>query len=204
MHAISRADHRDALAGGPPGQMLKIEVAAGGAGIFGMHMQSGMKFHRIPLSPDQIRAAYTGRIVWTDSCSGARDGVDKSGHTPASESFLGSGLARAPILEFSGTAISFSCVRCIVRARQRSACLQEGLEARQDTRPPARDGFDEPGTVAFDRVGDREPRHIAVLIELVYAATIALGFQLGPELVAPFEHEPIRRINFQHLACVSD
>ena len=77
MHAIPGADHGDALAGRPPGEMLEVEVAAGGPRIFGVHMQIGMKFHGVPLPPLVGFARVKGRFVWTDSGSGARDGVDK-------------------------------------------------------------------------------------------------------------------------------
>src|SRR5262249_19780389 len=78
MHAIPGADDRDALAGRPPGEILKVEVAAGGARIFGMNMQVGMKFHGVhrPLmkSARVNKAESFGRIprleqgtVWTSS-----------------------------------------------------------------------------------------------------------------------------------------
>ena len=46
MHAIAGADDRDALARRPPSEMFEVEVPAGGAGIFGMHVEVGVKVMR--------------------------------------------------------------------------------------------------------------------------------------------------------------
>src|SRR5437879_2130298 len=101
MHAIPGADHCDALAGRPPGKMLKVEVAAGGAGIFGVHMQIGMKFHGVPCLADEIRtgraAESFGRIpgeeqgtVWTNERSS--QAVPKLGRAAIHKISLGEGV----------------------------------------------------------------------------------------------------------------
>ena len=45
MGEIAGADHTDALAGGPCEQMLEVEIAAGGARIFRVDVQVGVKAH---------------------------------------------------------------------------------------------------------------------------------------------------------------
>ena len=44
---VAGADDADALARRPPGQVLEIEVPAGRAGIFRMHVQVGVEAHGI-------------------------------------------------------------------------------------------------------------------------------------------------------------
>jgi hypothetical protein len=48
MGEVAGADYGDPFATGPGGEMLKIEVAAGGAGIFGMDVQVRVEAHAMP------------------------------------------------------------------------------------------------------------------------------------------------------------
>ncbi|WP_197535610.1 hypothetical protein [Pararhodospirillum photometricum] len=45
MHTVPGPDHRNALTGCPPRQMFQVQVAAGGSGIVGVHVQIGVQGH---------------------------------------------------------------------------------------------------------------------------------------------------------------
>ena len=47
MGEVPRGDDADALLAGPDGQMLKVAVPAGGAGVFGMDVQVGIERHAV-------------------------------------------------------------------------------------------------------------------------------------------------------------
>src|SRR5581483_1018573 len=54
-----------------------------------------------------------------------------------------------------------------------------------------------------DLVRDREFGHLADRFDVEGAARIAFGTEFGPEFVPPFEHEPLRLLDLQHLAGVA-
>ena len=82
MAEVAGADDADALARRPPGEVLEIEVAAGRAGIFRVHVQVGVEAHRFanPCRPT-IGAARSARPIrrpqslWKERSYGLTAGV---------------------------------------------------------------------------------------------------------------------------------
>jgi hypothetical protein len=60
--------------------MLKVEVAAGGPGIFGVHMQIGMKFHGVhPRVPRPMNVQSAGKDAKPYQVRQLRDIVEEFG-----------------------------------------------------------------------------------------------------------------------------
>src|SRR5262249_13370591 len=62
MDAIASPDHRNALAGRPPREALKVEVRAGSPGVSGMYMQVGMELHGL-CPPHSSKAVGIGKAA---------------------------------------------------------------------------------------------------------------------------------------------
>src|SRR6516165_7008245 len=87
---------------------------------------------------------------------------------------------------------------------QRRSGFEQRFEARQDFWPANRNRTDQLGAGLVDFVHDRQLHDLARLLDLNRAARVALFVQLGPELVAPSEDQPLRLLDLDNLARVSD